>query len=63
MLDEKIIAGLKKKAESYIKEGMIAKTKENRFVGFFLENSKNSLETAKLLMNVSSSMDSKDYLY
>ncbi len=62
MLDEKTIAGLKKKAESCIKEGMIDKTKESRFVGFFLENSKNSLETAKLLMNVSSSADSKQKL-
>lgn len=53
MLDEKLLAEAKKRAEKHIKEGMIVKEKDGKFVQFFLNNAKNSLESAKLLYSAS----------
>jgi len=52
MLDEKKINESRKRAEKLIKEGIIFKDKP-RFVEFFLVNSRNSLDSAKLLFDVS----------
>jgi len=52
MLDEKKISESRRRAEKRIKEGIIFKDKP-RFVEFFLVNSRNSLDSAKLLFDVS----------
>lgn len=53
MLDEKKIDEIKRRVTNFIKEGVIRKTKEKEFVDFFLTNAKNSLDSAKLLFDVS----------
>lgn len=53
MLDEKKLAEAGRRAERYLKDGTIAKEKGGKFVQFFLSNSKNSLESAKLLFEAS----------
>lgn len=52
MLDEKKINESKRRAEKLIREGIIFKEKP-RFANFFLINSRNSLDSAKLLFDVS----------
>lgn len=53
MLDEKRKTEIKRRVDRFIKEGIIKKEKEKKFIGFFIENAKNSLESAKLLFEVS----------
>lgn len=53
MLDEKVLAEVKKRAEQRIKEGTVVKEKNGKFTQFFLNNAKNSLESAKLLFEAS----------
>lgn len=53
MLDEKKLAESKRRVERYLKDGFIVKEKDGRFVQFFLNNAKNSLESAKLLFEAS----------
>lgn len=53
MLDNKKINEIKRKITDFIKEGLIRKEKENKFINFFLTNAKNSLDSAKLLFEVS----------
>lgn len=62
MLDEKRLKEIKRKVEKLVKEGVILKTKERKFVQFFLNNSKNSLDSAKLLFETSTKSNLKDYL-
>lgn len=53
MLDEKTLAEAKKRTEQRIKEGTIVKEKNGKFTQFFLNNAKNSLESAKLSFEAS----------
>ncbi len=53
MLDEKKLDEAKRRMKRYLKDGAIAKEKGGRFVQFFLNNSKNSIESAKLLFETS----------
>lgn len=53
MLDEKRLAEARKRVERYLKEGAIVREKDGKFVQFFLNNSRNSLESAKLLFEAS----------
>ena len=62
MLDEKRISEIKKRVERFLEEGIIKKEKEKRFVEFFLKNSKDSLDSAKLLFDVSTKNNFKNYL-
>ncbi len=62
MLDEKKLREAGKRAESHIREGLIAKEKEGRFVQFFLDNARNSLESAKLLYEASTNENVKNAL-
>ncbi len=62
MLDEKRIDEIKKRVSNFIKEGTIRKERENKFVEFFLNNAKNSLDSAKLLFDVSTKNDLKNSL-
>ncbi|MBU0466611.1 MAG: hypothetical protein KJ600_00590 [Nanoarchaeota archaeon] len=61
MLDEKRIEIIKKNVERLIKEELIIRVKEDkgRFTEFFLKNSRDSLESAKLLLNVSTKAELK----
>ncbi len=67
MLDEKMLAEAKKRAEKHIRDGLIVKERGGKFVQFFLNNAKNSLESAKLLYaasidaNVKSSFGLSDF--
>jgi len=62
MLGEKQINESKNRIINFIKEGIVQKGKETRFVHFFLKNAKNSLETAKLLFEVSTKDNLKEEL-
>ena len=53
MLDEKLISEIKKRMERHLKEGLIVKEKDVKFVQFFLDNARNSLESANLLYDAS----------
>lgn len=61
-LDEKRLDEIKANVQGYIKNSVFIKEKDYRFVDFFLKNSKNSLETAKLLFEVSTKQNLKEYL-
>lgn len=53
MLNDKRLNEIKNGVPIYIKEGKIVLDKQNKFITFFLTNAKNSLDTAKLLFEVS----------
>ena len=53
MLDDKKIRELQKRVSNFISEGTIKKEDPGRYVDFFLTNAKNSLDSAKLLLNAS----------
>ena len=53
MLDEKKINELKRRVIRFIKEGIITREKEKLFTEFFLKNAKDSLDSSKLLFEVS----------
>lgn len=53
MPDEKEIIIIKKNTEKLIQRGDIIKGEKGRFTEFFLNNSKNSFDSAKLLFNTS----------
>ncbi len=54
MLDEKKIQEIKRNVEEAVRNGEIIKGEKGKFVEFFLSNSKNSFDTARLLFEVSS---------
>ncbi len=53
MLDDKKIKEIRRNVERFMKDETILKTKDNGFVDFFLNNSKDSLDSAKLLFELS----------
>lgn len=57
MLDEKDINIIKKKAERLIQKGYIIRGEKGRFAEFFLNNSKNSFDSAKLLFKISNNKE------
>ena len=59
MLDEKRIKESKKRIERLLNDKDIEKEVKGKFVSFFLDNAKNSLDTAKLLFDVSVNSDLK----
>ncbi len=60
MLDDKIIDEIKRRAADLIKERVITREREKNFVNFFLANAKNSIDSAKLLFEVSTKSKLKD---
>ena len=62
MLDEKEIQSIKRRVERFLKERVIIKEKEKKFVEFFLNNAKNSLDSAKLLFEASTKNNIKNLL-
>ena len=59
MLDEKKIKESKNRIESLLKNGELIKEKNGKYVDFFLNNSKNSFDSARLLFQVSTRQDLK----
>lgn len=57
MLDEKGINIIKKESENLIREGKIKRGEKGRFTEFFLNNSKNSFDSAKLLFETSNNKE------
>ncbi len=55
MLDEKMIQECKKRVEQGLRDEKIIKEKEGKFIVFFLENAKNSLDTSQVLWDISTS--------
>ncbi len=53
MLDEKRMGQVRERVKDYLKRGDIQKSGDGRFVKFFLENSGNSFDSAKLLFRAS----------
>ena len=60
MLDEKKINEIKKNAENLIKDGTLAKGGDGKEVKFFIDNSRNSFNSAKLLFEVSTNTQLKN---
>lgn len=56
MLDEKRTKEIEKRAARFLADGIIRKEKDKRFVDFFLTNSANSFDSAKLLFEASSNV-------
>jgi len=53
MLEDKKIEEAKRNAIKSINSGTIVKTKESKYVDFFIKNSKDSLDSAKVLFDLS----------
>ena len=53
MLEDKKIEEAKKNAVKCINSGIIIKTKDSKYVDFFIKNAKDSLDSAKVLFDVS----------
>ena len=53
MLEDKKIEEAKKNAVKCINAGIIIKTKDSKYVDFFIKNAKDSLDSAKVLFDVS----------
>jgi len=60
MLDEKRIDEIKRRVTGFIKERIIKREKGKKFVDFFLNNAENSLNSAKLLFEVSTKNELKN---
>lgn len=59
MLDEKHIKEIKNRTEKLVEKGDIFKERNGKYIEFFLKNSKDSFESAKLLFEVSNSENLK----
>lgn len=57
MLDDKKLKEINKRVTQFIQDRTITKDKTKEFVEFFLDNSKKSLDSAKLLYKVSTTKD------
>ena len=53
MLEDKRIEEAKKNAIKSINSELIIKTKDSKYVDFFLKNAKDSLDSAKVLFDIS----------
>ena len=62
MLEDKKIEEAKKNAIKSINSGMIIKTKETRHVDFFIKNAKDSLDSAKVLFDISVNEKTKNFV-
>ena len=60
MLEDKKIEEAKKNAIKSISSGAIVKTKETKYVDFFIKNAKDSLDSAKVLFDISISEKTKN---
>jgi len=53
MLEDKKIEEIKRNAIKNINEGLIIKTKDSKYADFFIKNAKDSLDSAKILFDIS----------
>ena len=53
MLDEQKLKRIERRVPGYVRDGLITRNKEQRFVKFFLRNARNSLKTAEMLTDAS----------
>jgi len=60
MLDEKRIREIQKRVPRLLKEGIIVKGGATRYVPFFMKNARDSLDTAGLLYDVSTSEELRE---
>jgi len=61
MLDNKEIEIIKRNIKRFISEDIIVKEKQGRFISFFLNNAKDSLDSAKLLFKASTDKEFQKY--
>ncbi|MFC1774952.1 hypothetical protein ACFLZN_01405 [Nanoarchaeota archaeon] len=62
MLDNKKIQQIKNQVQRYLRDGLIKMEKQKQFIPFFLNNAKNSLDTARLLFKVTNDEKLRDDL-
>lgn len=62
MLDNKKIQEIEAAVQRYLREGAIIKEKQKKLIPFFLKNAKNSLDTARLIHEVSSNKEMQEQL-
>jgi len=62
MLEDKQIEEARKNAIKDINSGKIVKTRESKYTGFFVKNSKDSLDSAKALFELSVNKDARNSL-
>ncbi len=62
MLDDKKIEEARRNAVKSINSGAIIKTSESRYVDFFIKNAKDSLDSAKILFDISTNERTKNTL-
>lgn len=62
MLEDKKIEEAKKNAVKNINAGAIVKTKDSKYVDFFIKNAKDSLDSAKVLFDISVNEKTKNIL-
>ncbi|MCX6748579.1 MAG: hypothetical protein NT076_03160 [Candidatus Pacearchaeota archaeon] len=60
MLEDKKIEEAKRNAIKSINSGAILKTKESKYVDFFIKNAKDSLDSAKVLFDISTNEKAKN---
>ena len=62
MLEDKKIEEIKMNAIKNIAEGLIVKTKDSKYADFFIKNAKDSLDSAKILFDISINEKTKSSL-
>jgi uncharacterized protein (UPF0332 family) len=60
MLDNKKIEEIKKRVKTFIDEGIISKSKDKNHVDFFIDNSRDSLDSADVLFRLSTEESSRE---
>ena len=61
MLDEKMIKEIENRVRQFMREGVIETKQPREHVSFFLNNAKNSLETARAIYGLSTNEDYQNY--
>lgn len=62
MLDNKEIEIIKRSIKRFVSENLIVKEKSGKFIDFFMNNAKNSLDSARLLFKVSTNKELQNSL-
>jgi uncharacterized protein (UPF0332 family) len=61
MLDNKEIERINRNIKRFLNEGVIVKEKQGKFIEFFMNNAKNTLDVAKLIFKTSITKDIQNY--
>lgn len=62
MLEEKMLKQIEKRVERFIQDGIIKSKEEPRFTDFFIKNADNSLDSAKVLFDLSTNPEKRKLL-